>query len=160
MTRAKSVAGLISFLLSCAVVQLAGWVLTAPALRSGWYQSIDKPDWTPPPWVFGPVWTVLYISLAVAAWLVWLRSEQGSARLPLSLFFLQLLLNVLWSGLFFALKKPGWALAEIVVLWGTAWLMLIGFGRIQRISGLLGLPYLVWLSFAVALNHAIWRMNI
>lgn len=118
-----------------------------------------KPCFTPPGWVFGPVWTILYIMMAVAAWLVWRDRGFGGARLALGLFVLQLLLNGLWSFIFFGLKLPGLAFGEIVILWLAVLGMLTAFWRLAPAAGLLLLPYWLWVSFAAVLNFALWRMN-
>ena len=134
-----------------------GSIATVPALGD-WYAGLVKPAWNPPNWIFGPVWTTLYAMMAVAAWLVWKRG--GPGRLPaLILFGVQLALNVSWSWLFFGLRQPGAALAEILFLWlaigATAW----AFGRLSRPAALLFIPYLLWVSFAAVLNWALWRLN-
>lgn len=124
-----------------------------------WYQQLAKPGFTPPGWVFGPVWTILYIMMAVAAWQVWRDRGFGGARPALGLFVLQLLLNGLWSFLFFGLKQPGLAFAEIVLLWLAILGTLMKFWRLAPAAGLLLLPYWLWVSFAAVLNFALWRMN-
>lgn len=144
----------------CIVVCLgAGWLgslLTRPALMT-WYEGLSKPNWTPPNWLFAPVWTILYVAMAVAAWLVWRRS--GLAAVPMQLFLLQLLLNVAWSAVFFRFHAPGLAFLEIVALWCAILLTAIAFGRTAPVAGWLMIPYLVWVSYATALNFAIWRLN-
>jgi translocator protein len=124
-----------------------------------WYEGLRKPSWTPPAWIFGPVWTALYASMAVAAWLIWRRRGLAGAWVPLSLFGLQLALNLAWTGLFFALRMPGLAFGEIVLLWVSILATLLAFGRINRAAGWLMVPYLAWVAFAAALNLALWRLN-
>ncbi|WP_395687776.1 TspO/MBR family protein [Aestuariivirga sp.] len=142
-------------LLCLAVGMLGG--LASTASIDGWYRTIAKPAWTPPDAVFGPVWTLLYIMMAVAAWLVWQTGEQ--VRPALILFFVQLALNLLWTLLFFAARSPGLALIEVVFLWlGVALTMLAFFAR-SSLAGWLFVPYLAWVSFAAVLNAAIWWMN-
>ena len=148
-------AGLIG---ACFAAAGVGSSLTTPALDN-WYAALAKPAWTPPNWVFGPVWSSLYFTMAIAAWLVWRRRNNQGARLALALFVLQLALNVVWSGLFFALRNPQAAFIEIVVLWGAILLTLVTFWRISRLAGWLLTPYLSWVTFAVSLNFAIWRLN-
>ena len=147
---------LAGFVLLClAVGAIGGWA-TQPAIE-GWYRVIAKPDWTPPDWVFAPVWTLLYIMMAVAAWLVWQsRRNIGPA---LGLFFVQLALNLAWSLIFFGLRAPGLAALEIAALWLLVALTMVAFFRRVRVAGLLFVPYLAWVSFAAALNIAIWRLN-
>jgi benzodiazapine receptor len=142
----------------CFAVAAAGSLMTSPRIDN-WYAALAKPAWTPPDWVFGPVWTVLYLLMAVAAWQVWRTAPTRSARLPLTLFGIQLLLNLAWSGLFFGLKSPGWAFLEIIVLWWGILAALIAFWRRSAWAGVLMAPYLTWVSFAVALNLEIWRLG-
>jgi tryptophan-rich sensory protein len=136
---------------------LGAW-LTADGVRD-WYPGLNKPAWTPPDWVFGPVWTLLYLLMAVAAWLVWLRADARAARPALGLFLGQLVLNAGWSGLFFALHSPGLAFAEILVLWPAIAATLVSFARVSRLAAGLLVPYLLWVTYAAALNGAIWVMN-
>jgi translocator protein len=121
--------------------------------------SLEKPAFNPPSWVFGPVWTVLYAMMAVAAWLVWREAGFGGATAALSLFFVQLALNLAWSGIFFGLRQPGWALVEIAVLWAAILATMILFFRHSTLAGWLLVPYLLWVSFASVLNAALWRLN-
>lgn len=124
-----------------------------------WYATLRKPSWNPPAWVFGPVWTALYTMMAVAAWLVWRRGGWAAQRRPLALFLVQLALNAGWTPLFFGLKSPGLALAEIGLLWLAIVGTLIAFARVSRAAAWLLAPYLAWVSFAAALNFALWRLN-
>jgi translocator protein len=124
-----------------------------------WYEHLVKPALTPPGWVFGPVWTLLYAMMGVAAWLVWQRRGFTGAARALGLFLLQLGFNALWSYLFFGLKNPGLAFLNIVALWLVILGTLIAFYRHYRPAGLLLLPYLLWVSFAVYLNLEFWRLN-
>lgn len=137
---------------------------TAPALGSwagpdAWYVQLQKPAWNPPPWVFGPVWTTLYVMMAVAAWTVWRRCGFAAQRLPLSLFLVQLVLNALWTPLFFGWHQPGIAFADIVLLWLALAATLAAFGKIHRGAALLLAPYLAWVSFAAFLNFTLWQLN-
>jgi benzodiazapine receptor len=147
---------LAGFVVICLVTGALGGAASATSIVD-WYQTIAKPWWTPPDWVFGPTWTVLYIMMAVAAWLVW---QTGDRTAPaLTLFFVQLALNLGWSVIFFGLRSPGLALIEVVFLWlGVLLTMLAFFGR-STPAGWLFVPYLVWVSFAAVLNFAIWTMN-
>jgi len=133
-----------------------GSLLTTPALRP-WYADLSKPTWTPPNWLFGPVWTLLFIAMAIAAWLVWQKIGLKSA--PMQLFLLQLLFNVAWSALFFGLRSPGLAFAEIVLLWLAILATSIQFWKAVPVAGWLLLPYLMWVAYAAALNFPIWRLN-
>jgi tryptophan-rich sensory protein len=136
---------------------LAGWA-TASSVAT-WYATLARPSWTPPDAVFGPVWTVLYVLMGVSAWRVLVRRGRRGIGVAMTLFAVQLLLNVAWSFLFFGLRSPGWAAVEIVALWGsivaTAW----SFLRIDRAAAALLAPYLLWVTYAGALNMALWRMN-
>jgi translocator protein len=146
---------------------LAGWLVmsfSAAAIGSffmpgPWYAALDKPSWNPPDWIFGPVWTVLYATMAIAAWLVWKRGGFARQRFALSLFLAQLLFNALWSPLFFGLRHPALAFADIVLLWLALLGTVAAFWKVRPIGGALLLPYLAWVTFAGALNLAIWRLN-
>lgn len=123
-----------------------------------WYQQLEKPAFNPPSWVFGPVWTALYLAMAVAAWRVWIRHGHAAAG-ALALYAVQLLLNFGWSFLFFGMQEIGLALAEIVVYALVVAATIVAFYRKDRIAGLLLAPLLAWVLFATALNFAIWRLN-
>ena len=124
-----------------------------------WYASLSKPSWNPPNAIFGPVWTLLYALMAVSAWLVWRRAGFGGAGAALGLFVFQLVLNALWSYLFFGLHRPDIAFFEIVVLWVAILAVVLLFWRVDRTAGALMLPYLTWVGFASFLNFTLWRMN-
>ena len=124
-----------------------------------WYAALSKPTWNPPNWLFGPVWGILYLLMAIAAWLVWRKSGFAGAAIPLGIFVLQLGLNAAWSWLFFGRHELGLALIEILVLWGAILGTIIGFWRLNPISGILLVPYLLWVTFAAVLNFTIWRLN-
>ena len=124
-----------------------------------WYAALHKPSWNPPPWVFGPAWTFLYITMAVAAWLVWREGGWKAQRRALGLFIVQWFLNALWTPLFFGAHRPGVAFGEIVLLWLAIAATLVAFWRVKKAAGLLLVPYLAWVSFAAALNFTIWRLN-
>jgi translocator protein len=146
------------WLLVCFAAAGIGSAMTSKSLAD-WYPGLAKPTWNPPDWVFGPVWTLLYTMMAIAAWLVWRNAGWHGAPVPLALFTTQLALNVIWSGLFFALESPGAAFAEIVLLWLSILATLVQFWRIDRAAGALLGPYLAWVSFAAALNFTIWQLN-
>ncbi|HWG98275.1 MAG TPA: TspO/MBR family protein [Pilimelia sp.] len=120
------------------------------------YRSLERPFWAPPSWLFGPVWSVLYATIAVAGWLVWRRAGVGPALLP---YGIQLLLNALWTPLFFGAGAYGWALVDIVALWVAIGATVAAFWRAFRPAALLLVPYWVWVSYATALNAAIWWLN-
>jgi len=149
---------LAGFLAASFVVAGIGNIFTSAGMPE-WYMSLEKPAFNPPSWVFGPVWTTLYIMMAVAAWLVWRASGFRGATTALTVYFVQLGLNLAWSGIFFGLREPGWALAEIVLLWLAIGATIILFHRHSRVAALMLVPYLLWVSFAAVLNGAIWRLN-
>ncbi len=126
---------------------------------STWYPTLVRPSWNPPSWVFGPVWTFLYTAMAVAAWLVWRRGGWAAQRGPLTLYFVQLTLNAAWSWLFFGLRRPGLAFAEIVVLWLAIAATIYLFQRVSTLAAGLLVPYILWVSFAAVLNFTLWRLN-
>lgn len=147
---------LAGFMLLClAVGGLGGWITAQSVIR--WYPTLNKPEWNPPSWVFGPVWTALYVMMAVAAWLVW--QKPAATRTAMILFFIQLALNSLWSFLFFGARSPGLALIDILALWLALALAVHAFFKHSSNAGLLLLPYLAWVSFAAFLNFSIWRLN-
>lgn len=146
------------FLVAVFITASVGALLTAPSVP-GWYNTLEKPSWTPPNHLFGPVWTILYIFIAVAGWLAWKKTGPGIDYLTFGLYLLQLVLNALWSGFFFALQNPGLAFLEIVLLWLVILGTLIRFTSLSRTAALLFVPYLVWVTYALALNFAIWRLN-
>lgn len=147
---------LAGFILLCVTTGMIGGLVTAPSIEN-WYRTIAKPDWTPPNWLFGPVWTVLFIMMGVAAWLVWKTRDRIAPAMML--FGVQLALNLGWSLLFFGARSPGLALIEVVLLWGSVLLTMLAFFGRQRTAGWLFVPYLAWVSFAAILNFAIWSMN-
>jgi translocator protein len=151
----RSILGLVGWLLLCYAAASLGALFTP----GEWYASLRKPAWNPPAWVFGPVWTVLYTMMAVAAWLVWRRGGFGVQRGPLVVFLVQLGLNALWSPLFFGLEQPGLAFVEILLLWlAIAW-TIAAFFRVYRPAAWLLVPYLAWVGFAAVLNGVLWRLN-
>jgi translocator protein len=146
---------LVILLILCFAVAGIGGLATAPSIPN-WYAGLAKPSWTPPGWIFGPVWSVLYLSMAVAAWLVWRR---GNTVAPMTLFGIQLVFNAAWSWLFFGLHNPGTALIDIVLLWMAIAATTVVLWRRSTLAGILFVPYLIWVSFAAVLNFAIWRLN-
>lgn len=135
-----------------------GAIATTPEIE-GWYKTIEKPLWNPPDYVFGPVWTTLFLMMAVAAWIVWKPEGFRAATIPLTLFAAQLVLNVAWSWIFFGMHHLGWAFFEIVVLWLAIAATMVAFFRRSNLAGALIVPYLAWVSFASVLNFTIWQLN-
>jgi tryptophan-rich sensory protein len=154
----RSAAALIVSTGTCLLAGASGSLVTATSVRE-WYPDIQKPWWTPPSAVFGPVWTVLYLLMGVSAWLIWRNAEGSARRTALLIFVTQLVLNGIWSFLFFGFRSPGWAALEIVLLWSSIVATVLVFARISRLAAGLLLPYLLWVSYAAALNVAIWNLN-
>lgn len=152
----KSAFGLMGWL----VVSFAAAAAGSRFLPGAWYATLTKPAWNPPAAVFAPVWTVLYASMGVAAWLVWRRAGFVGARAALAAFGVQLVLNALWSYLFFGLHRPGVALADIGALWIVILVVAVLFWRVDWRAGALMVPYLAWVGFASCLNFVLWRLNV
>lgn len=158
--------------LSSAVRQglgLAGWLSAsfvaagiggfASINAAGFYGQLLQPTWAPPAWLFGPVWSVLFFLMGVSAWLVWRKHGFRGASAALTLYVSQLVANALWTWLFFAWRQGGLALVEIAVLWLLIAGTIVAFWRLHRVAAVLLVPYLGWVSFAAALNFALWRLN-
>jgi len=150
--------GLVLFILVCLGAGGLGAIATTPEIN-GWYRTVIKPDWNPPDRVFGPVWPTLFILMGISAWLVWKPSGFMKAAIPLSLFALQLGLNVGWSWIFFGMHQIGWALVEILLLWVAILATTVVFFRHSQPAGWLLVPYLAWVTFASFLNFTLWRLN-
>jgi tryptophan-rich sensory protein len=149
--------GLIAFIALTAIAAALGAWASADART--FYAALTQPSWAPPGSVFGPVWTVLYLSMAVAAWLVWRRHGWQGARWALSLYGVQLAANALWSWLFFGWRLGYWAFADVVLLWLLIAATVAAFFTHHRGAALLLLPYWAWVSFATALTWTVWRAN-
>lgn len=132
---------------------------TASVRAQSFYSGLIQPEWAPSASVFGPVWTILYALMAWAAWLVWRSGGFQSNRLPLTLYLAQLIPNALWSWLFFAWSQGVLALVDIVFLWLLVLVTLCAFWRVRPLAGALLIPYLLWVSFATALNYSVWQLN-
>ena len=179
----KNIFKLIISLVICEGAGLIGSVFTAPAI-GGWYAALNKPAWTPPGAVIGIVWTTLFLLMGISLYLVWSKnwkivppapsearklwnrfSEKlwfGSWREEnaVAVFVIQLVLNILWSALFFALKSPGLAFFELIMLWVAIEYTIMNFYRISKTAAYLLIPYILWVTFAGYLNYVIWQMNI
>lgn len=138
---------------------VAGLGAMASIQAASLYALLQRPAWAPPGWLFGPVWTVLYGMMAVSVWLMWRRGSWAGTRPALGLFVLQLMLNGLWSWLFFAWQLGAWAFADIVALWLVLVGMIAVFAKRQALAAWLLVPYLAWVSFAAALNFSVWQLN-
>ncbi len=146
-------------LITWIAVSMAAGLVGSRFVPGEWYASLEKPSWTPANSVFGPVWSTLYVLMGVAAWLVWRKAGFYGAPKALGLFLLQLVLNSLWSFLFFGVHQPGLAFIELSVLWLAILATTIAFWPISSWAGILLLPYLCWVGFAGFLNFEIWRLN-
>ena len=147
--------------LSIGITLVAGAVggfATATSVTT-WYAGLNKPSFNPPNALFGPVWTTLYVLMALAAWRIWRSGTAAARRQALTLYAIQLALNLTWSLIFFGLRQPGLALIEVVALLTSVLVCAVAFWRIDRISGVMLIPYAAWVSFASVLNFAIWRLN-
>lgn len=149
------------------IIGLVVWILICfiPAIIGSqfgpgdWYQTLTKPEWNPPNWIFGPVWTLLYISMGISVWIIWKNYGLKTAAIPITFFIAQLILNALWSWFFFGLENVGLAFIDIVALWTLIFITLILFWKLNTWSGVLLLPYIAWVSFATVLNYNIWQLN-
>ena len=150
--------GLIVLLVVCFAAAGIGGAVTTPKIAT-WYAALAKPNWNPPNWIFGPVWSVLYLCMAIAAWLVWRQGGLAGAATPLALFAVQLVLNLAWSWLFFGFENPGLAFVDILLLWAAIAATMAAFWFRSTVAGLLFVPYLAWVSFAAVLNFVVWRLN-
>lgn len=153
---------LFRLVVSLGIPQIAGGVgaLFTTAAIPTWYATLVRPALAPPNWVFAPVWTTLYVLMGVALFLVWKRGvERKEVRTAISLFALQLTLNVLWSLVFFGLMNIGGALVEIAVLWLAILATILAFSKISRLAAWLLVPYILWVSFAAYLNYSFWVLN-
>lgn len=147
--------GLIAWL---AITFAAGFV--GSRFETGpWYEGLIKPDWTPPPGVFPPVWMTLYVLMAVAAWLVWRQGGFKAARVALTFYLIQLVANALWSWLFFGRERIDQAMLDVVILWLLIAITTLLFFRHRRLAGVLMVPYLAWVTFAAALNWTLLQLN-
>jgi tryptophan-rich sensory protein len=143
----------------CYLAAAIGSLFTTPNIPT-WYATLSRPDFAPPDWVFGPVWTALYTMMGISAYLVWREGlADPGVRASMAVFVLQLAINISWSAAFFGLRSPLAGLAVIIILWGLIALNIQRFRGISRTAGALLIPYLLWVSFAAVLNFEIWRLN-
>jgi translocator protein len=143
----------------CVAIATGGIGAIASVNAASFYGQLTQPAWAPPAWLFGPVWSVLYVLMGVSAWLVWRAHRFKGASAALALFALQLLANALWTWLFFAWQMGAVALGEIAILWLLIASTIFLFSRLQRLAAVLLVPYLAWVTFAAALNLSLWRLN-
>jgi benzodiazapine receptor len=159
MANGHSIAKLAGAVTACEAAGGIGAFLSREGLQE-WYPKLHKPSFNPPDWVFGPTWTLLYALMGTSLWLAEERGEDGAAKRTLRVFFgLQLLLNVLWTYVFFGRRAPGWAFVEVLVLLAAIAATVASFSKASRTAALLLVPYLLWTGFASVLNFSIWRLN-
>jgi tryptophan-rich sensory protein len=155
----KKIVKLFIFVLICLGAGFLGSVFTTPSIPT-WYANLNKPSFNPPNWLFAPVWTILFILMGFAGFLIWQKGfKNKKVKKALAFFLAQLVLNVLWSFLFFKFHSPFLALLDIIILWFLILLTTIKFFKINNVAGLLLIPYLLWVSFASLLNYAVYRLN-
>lgn len=157
MPLARQATGLFAWLLLTFMAAAIG--ASASVQAGGFYLDLVRPAWAPPAWLFGPVWSVLYIFMGVSAWLVWRTPSRTATRTALMVFVMQLAANALWTWLFFVWHQGAVAFAEILLLWALILATILMFARISKFAAALLLPYLVWVGFASALNFALWSLN-
>lgn len=156
--RARQLLGFLACLLLCFATSGVGALATVNA--KAFYATLIRPEWAPPGWVFAPVWSTLFLAMAISVWLVWrIPGSSRARRIALGLFGLQLAANALWSWLFFAWNLGALAFAEVLLLWLLIAATLLSFWRLQVLAGWLLVPYLAWVSFASALSFTFWRLN-
>lgn len=158
--KAMALAICVAACFAAAVVGMVPAASTTASPKAAWYRNLDKPSWTPPDWVFGPVWTVLYAMMAVSAWLVWQEGGFRKQRLPLALFIGQLVLNAAWTPIFFRCQLLGVAFFELAALWATLVATVIVFRRVRPAAAWLLVPYLLWVTYAGTLSFGIWQLNV
>lgn len=155
----KQSCGLIVSVTVCFAAAGIGAAATVTSVR-GWYQTIAKPAWNPPDWIFGPVWSTLYFMMAVAVWLVWRRTGWQAGKKSIIWFLVQLGLNICWSAIFFGLHLPGLAFIEIAILWLAIAMTINLFRTHSKLAAGLMMPYIAWTTFAAILNASIWWLNL
>ena len=154
----RTVGSLCFFLIICLSIGILGGIATSQSVHS-WYPTLVKPTWTPPAWVFGPVWTLIYILIAVCGWLAYLQPHSRDRSKALLFFSIQLFLNAIWFPLFFGLRSPLLGLFDIILLWIMILATLLSLWKVSRLAAVLWLPYTTWTTFAAVLNTVIYVMN-
>lgn len=158
LLKARPIWILCLFLALCLSVGIIGGFATNSSVTT-WYPTLMKPTWTPPSWVFGPVWTVLYVLIALCGWLIYMQPSSPARSKALLFFGIQLVLNLIWSPLFFGLQSPLLGLITIVLLWIAILATLFSLWKVSRLAAALWLPYTIWVTYALTLNAAIYVMN-
>jgi benzodiazapine receptor len=156
---ARDIIKLIVSIVACQCAGLIGSIFTTPAIPT-WYATLQKPAFSPPNWLFAPAWITLYLLMAIAAFLIWRKGlgEEG-VKSALVIFLIQLVLNALWSVVFFGLQSPLYGMVVIIALWVAILLTILRFFKLSAAAGALLLPYILWVSFAAILNISIWVLN-
>jgi tryptophan-rich sensory protein len=148
----------LSILLPLIVGGVSGFFTTGSI--EGWYITLNKPWFNPPNWIFGPVWTLLYLMMGIAFFLIWKSdAPTDTKKIAITVYFVQLVLNFAWSLIFFYMEQPGWALVDILLMWAAILYTILVFGKISSAAAWLLVPYICWVSFATVLNFAIWKLN-
>ncbi len=156
----KDILKLIGSIIICQLAGFIGSLFTTPAIPT-WYKTLSKPAFNPPNSIFSPVWITLFLLMGISLFLVWQKNHKDrEVKIALLFFTAQLVLNILWSILFFGLKSPLWAFVEIIILWLAILLTIIKFFKVSKPAGYLLLPYILWVSFAAFLNFSLWRLNV
>ena len=149
---------LVASVILCQLAGFLGSLFTTPAIPT-WYVTLNKPSFTPPNWIFSPVWISLFILMGISLFFVWRRQGHPKLKIALVFFFIQLILNILWSAAFFGIRSPLLGLIDIVLLWIAILLTIQNFVKVSKFAGLILLPYFLWVSFATLLNFSLWFLN-
>jgi benzodiazapine receptor len=157
--KVRDMAKLAVSIILCQLAGFLGSLFTTPAIPT-WYQTLNKPFFAPPNWIFSPVWISLFILMGISLFYVWQRPGHPQSKKALIFFFIQLILNVLWSLAFFGFRLPLLGLIDIVLLWFAILFTILNFFKVSRFAGALLLPYLLWVSFATLLNFSLWILNL
>ena len=150
---------LVASVILCQIAGLLGSLFTTQAIPN-WYKTLNKPFFTPPNWIFSPVWISLFILMGISLFFIWRRPDHPKFKIAFIFFFVQLILNILWSAAFFGLRAPLLGLIDIVLLWIAILLTIQNFSKVSKFAGVLLVPYLLWVSFAALLNFSLWILNL
>ncbi|WP_372370063.1 TspO/MBR family protein [Candidatus Uabimicrobium sp. HlEnr_7] len=154
----KKISGLVVAIYVCFTAAFIGSVVTRVSVKT-WYQTLKKPAWNPPDWIFAPVWSTLFLLMAISIWLIWLKREEHKIEKQITLFSIQLITNILWSTLFFGMQNPDLAFVGIIVLIIAIIATMVAFLEINKTAGYLMIPYILWVIFAAFLNVTICWLN-
>jgi tryptophan-rich sensory protein len=158
-SKRNNILKLVASVIICLFAGFIGSIFTTPSIPT-WYATLTRPSFNPPDWIFAPVWTTLFVLMGISLYLVWNKGLQDKkVKISLFIFGVQLVLNVLWSFLFFGLHSPFYAFLEIITLWAAIVLTIVNFFKVSKTAGLLLIPYIFWVSFAAILNFSIWKLN-